>query len=132
MVLVCQLSLCLGCGPSKPAQPPRVHRVSLSELVRSYRTFPSERRYTGVTIQVYVPADSTRKIHSDRVEAFKILETRPGVVLFRTPGDPLDPEADLVITGLCRGTVRDGVQRSGGIDWYVLVEDCVVTQVRAE
>lgn len=132
MLLVCQSCLCLGCGPTKPTAPPRVHRVSLSELVRAYRTFPSERRYTGLTIQVHVPADPTRKVHSDRVEAFKILETRPGGVVFLTAGGPLSPEADLVITGVCRGQVRDGVQRSGGIDWYVLVEDCVVTQVKAE
>lgn len=121
---------CLGCGSEKPTAPPRVHRVSLAELVRAYRSSPSERRYDGITVQVYVPADATRRFRPDHVEAFKILESRLGCVQFRTDTALLDSEADLVVTGVCRGQVHDGVQRSGGIDWYLLVEECRVTQVK--
>lgn len=126
--------LATGCGRTEPTHQvePRVHRVSVGELVRVYRNFPNSHRYTGLTIQVYVPVDPSRKFEKGYVDAFKVLESRQGCIRFKTQTELLDPKADLVITGLCKGMVRDGVYRSPGVDWYIMVEDCKVTQVYGE
>jgi len=128
-VLTSHCCLFFGCGPSNPTKSIRTHRVSLSELVRAYRTYPSERRYDGRVVQVFVPADPSRRFERGYVDAFRIMAERQGVVRFAASTERLDPTAHLVVTGTCRGLIRDGVQRSGGIDWYVLVEDCNVTQL---
>lgn len=108
-----------------------MHRVSLVELVRVYRTSPNSHRYDGQTIQVFVAAGLW--VHQrDCVEAHRVFDDRPGCVQFRTEIPAPDPEAHLTVTGVCRGVIVDGRQRGGGVDWYVLVEDCKVTTVKTE
>jgi len=119
---------CLGCGPGRPTGSPRIHRVSLSELVRAYRTSGSERRYDGLTIQVHVPSGGWVR-HDDRVEAHRIFEHRPYCVHLRCDARRLDPSSGLVVTGVCRGVVRDGEARGSGIDWYLVVDECRVTEL---
>ena len=102
--------------------------MSLAELVRSYRTAPAERRYDGLTVQVHLPSGTWTHTH-DRIEAHRLFEHRQACVHLVCDARHLDPVNGLVVTGVCRGIVRDGESRGSGIDWFVVVDECKVTEL---
>lgn len=52
----------------------------------------------------------------------------PPAVVFRCDPPP-DETYGLVVVGLCRGAVADGVRRSPGIDFGIVVDECQVTVI---
>lgn len=116
----------LGCGPAHSTHR-RVKQVGWVELVNHYRDNrdSSDREYLNQTIQVYLPRKSFRCEHG-RVEAYFGMSGRPCLVFESCQAD--DSKAALV-TGVCRGIVHDGRERANNIQWFVLVEDCVVTEL---
>lgn len=122
------VSLSLGCGPASPTRP-IVKQVGWVELVNYYRDSrtDAEQTYGGKQVQVYLPRKSFR-VHHDRIEAYLGMTDRPGCLVFEVKSGTSGGSAVLV-TGICRGVVHDGIERANGINWFVRVESCVVTEL---
>lgn len=117
-----------GCGPGSPTPyaPPSYQQVSIGELAATYRANPADRIYIGVGIKCRLPPRSYRLVGT-LIEAHFANPGRPGEVAFLCPAPPADDSKELVISGVCRGIVRDGIVREPGVDYYVLVDSCSVT-----
>ncbi len=119
--------LFVGCGPTMPTQSVKPARVAAAQLVNDYRDFPAttDKTYRNRAVQIHLPAKSYR-IAPGRVETFHGLPGTPGAIVFECE-PPKDTESGLLITGICRGQVHDGIERANGISWFVRVESCNVT-----
>lgn len=115
-----------GCGAGSPTKPDDPSLVSPDRLARVYRDNPADRTYTNRTVQCYLPAKSYRVLPG-RLEAHIVNPGRPGCVVFETAFVPPDNSTPLVVTGTCRGIIRDGAVREPGVDFFVRVESCAVT-----
>lgn len=120
------LCFVLGCGPSKELAP-LAKQVGWNTLVNEYRDHreAADREYLNQPIQVYLPA-RTYKLGKDRIEARFGLPGMPGALVFECH-PPVTDRFPLLVTGICRGTVRDGIERANGIDWFIRIEGCSVT-----
>lgn len=130
MSLLLMMSLfAVGCGPAEQTRRDRAKQVGWVELVNQYRDSrdDADREYLDKPVQVYLPRMSYRA-DQGRIETYFGMPHRPACLVFRVRHDVSGRSACLV-TGTCRGTVYDGVERANGIRWYVLVEDCVVTEL---
>lgn len=119
----------LGCSPTPP-KPATPARVSWVQIVHDYRDFPdrADAAYRGREVQVHLPATDYRVLPG-RVEAFFALPGKPGALVFEC-SPPTGPRPTLLISGTCKGMVRDGIERANGIQFFVLVTDCRLTETR--
>lgn len=102
--------------------------MAVEYLVESFRAGQSP--YLHRFIEVRLKAGSWRReggvivtVLCGDAEAVRF-ETQTG-----TPAWP--PGASIVVSGICRGTVRDRMIRCNDprMDWYVLVESCSISQI---
>lgn len=119
---VLTVCLCFGCGPTLPTRvQPTPDYIGLDSLTMHYVN--RGRSYDNRLIQVRLPA-GTYTTYRGRIEAN--LCDGVGLCVFETTATVVGNEAELTVTGLCRGAIRDGVQRCGRYDWHVRVEGCTV------
>lgn len=124
------LTMLIGCGPSEPTSR-RVTQVGWAALVNEYRDRPQEAdaMFRGKTIQVYLPRKSFRVVDERKFEAYFGVADSPGAIVFEHGGDVFDARSAILVTGTCRGIVRDGIERTNRVAWYVRVDQCVVTEL---
>lgn len=124
------LAMIVGCGPSEPTQR-RITQVGWASLVNEYRDNPrdADERYRNKVIQVYLPRKSFCIADERRIEAYFGVPGSPGAIVFEHGGDVFDARLAILVTGTCRGIVRDGVERTNRVTWFVRVDQCVVTEL---
>lgn len=123
------VSFLLSCGPATPTAN-TVSQVSAAALVAYHRDNPRGNAYTGHRIQVRLEP-RTFAVEGDSVHYFTGLPGSPPVVVFRCI-DRLDADPErhwLIITGICRGPVRDGIRKADRIAFTIHVDECHVTRV---
>ncbi len=118
----------LGCGPGSTR--PETKRISWVQLVNDYRDFPdtASKAYRDRSVQIHI-AKGTYRTGPGLVETYFGLPNTPGAIVFECE-PPKDDKDNLLVTGTCRGIVRDGIERANGILWFVRVSDCSVTVLR--
>ena len=114
----------LGCGPGSPTLSNRVHPVGPAQLVSLYRRNLNDRTFTGYLIQCQLDAGSY-KVNGNRIECLQMSDDLRACIVFECSATPPD-DVRLIVTGRCRGAVRDGVQRTATVDFCVQVDDCSV------
>lgn len=130
---VAVLCLALGCGPgspTKPPGPPEINRITVDQLCATFRLNFNDRTFRDQFVQVHIGAKDYR-VTPTRIEAHFVNPGAPACLYFECPFPPPDESAAIVITGICRGCVRDGLHREPGVDYYVRVENCSVTILTA-
>lgn len=96
------------------------------------------RIYDGRMVQVLLAANApnavnpTYRVSPGRIDAH--LCGIYGTVRFDCPFAPQTNASALIVTGLCRGIVKDGIERCNNTRhvWYVHVENCSVITVPSE
>lgn len=119
-------AVCLGCGngtPTTRAAEPTL--ISPAHLVRVYRDNPKDRTFTDRLIQCHLDP-RTYRLGSGRIEAHYVNDGKPGAMVFEVAVTLAENTSHLVITGTCRGPVKDGIVREPGVDYYIRVEGCTV------
>lgn len=109
-----------GCSP-----PSSTSVVPASRLVNGYLDTPdlAHRTWTGRTVTVTLAAGNY-SVTPDAVHWFTGFENTPPVIVFECERPPRDNTQTIRITGVCRGSFRDGKRRSPEIDFFVKVADC--------
>lgn len=128
MPLMCALCFALGCGPSKPTRELAIYPVDCNELYRVYRNGRPSPVWDNCVVQLradakcYIVADKERKIHLMPVHDSGLIVCECVVV-------PSDNSRSIIVTGVCRGVVSDGIKRTPMTNHYVRIEACsVVTE----
>lgn len=118
----------LGCGSSVPTRK-AAKQVGWVELVGHYRDdrAGADREYLRQTVSVYLPRKSFRA-DRNRIEAFFGLPNTPGALVFECR-NPAPDHGPILVTGICRGIIIDGIERANGVRWFVLMENCTVTEL---
>jgi hypothetical protein len=122
--------LMIGCGPTEPTR--RYMQVGWVDLVHTYRDRPTEadRLYRGHYVQVYLPAQSYQIMPDKQIASYFGINGLPGALVFECLIDPPpDNKCALLVSGICRGQTRDGIERANGITWFVRIDLCRYTQL---
>ena len=122
------VAACVGCSPkqvvSTPKVPDPVHDVGWTVMIRDYTTADI---YTGRKVRIRVDRDDYK---TDGQEV-RIWLTQgafePVIVCHTWEPVPKDEGRGVLITGVSKGPVRDGKWRSLRVDYFVRLENCVVT-----
>lgn len=119
------LCLALGCGPGTPTHPPAItiYDLRLEQLASLYRRNPKDKTFLRQTIRCHLDAKSYR-VGSNRIECHIVNES--GCVWF-LGNPPPDNTRPIIATGVVSGTIRDGILREPGVDYYVAVENASFT-----
>ena len=130
--LVCCLVPLPGCAGPTPAPSPReipnhVWSVSPEFLTRDLAT---AKLYAGYRVRLALPAETYLV---SKPGELAIPAQMPGVsslIRLRCLGDtPADNKRSLTLVGICRDPTQDGVWRTHRADFYVVVDECVITDV---
>lgn len=134
-LLVLILSLCsAGCGekPASPVPAPvpakTVYDVSAGAILRDHDTASG---FAGHSVRVRL---DTNEYTTDgrEVRVWAGIRSVPPALVFKLNGPPAGAAAlsgPIVVTGVCRGPVRDGVWRAPRIDFCVYVDDATATVI---
>lgn len=114
----------LGCGPSATTtsdEPVPPVAISLTDLVEAYRFQPdvADSAYTGRRVRVSL---STYRVLPDGIGVEWGKPESPPIVLFRC--EPPRKTQPIIVTGVCRGRVKDDRPRAAAVRWYLLVDQC--------
>jgi hypothetical protein len=127
--LVGMVGFVLSCGPADQSIR-EMSRVTPSGLVAYYRDSPHGRAYHGQRVQVRLdPLSYT--VDGRDVLYYTGLPAAPPVIVFRCV-DPVDAEPakhTLVVTGVCRGALRDGIRKADRVSFVIHCDECAVTRV---
>ena len=115
----------LGCGPGSPTRAREISDVLASELAAVYRQSWKDSTYLDCRVRVRIEANQY-KLVGDRIETHFVTDGKPGCVYFFCDSLPQNASRQLIVTGTCRGIVRDGIIREPGVDYYVKVDGCSV------
>lgn len=125
------LVLLPGCGPA-PAPSPReipnqVWTVSPEFLTRDIET---AKLYAGYRVRLALPAQTYTVVKPGEL-AFAA--SFPGVsplIDFKCIGSvPTMNKQSIILVGVCRDPVHDGVWRTHRADFHITIDECVVTDV---
>ena len=123
-LLLLPVILAVSCGPTAAPSQSRPDLVAADSLVETY--LHGKHHYDNRRIQVYLAAKSYR-LKPDRIEA-QLCEGGEMARFYCSP--PPDTESDLIVTGICKGKLVDGIKRcEQGVTWCVVVDECYVTAV---
>jgi len=128
LLLVSGTCFAVGCGSGTPTDTisKEVSVVSIENLVGAYVPNRVDRTFTNRRVQVAIEP-KTYRIVPGRIEAFRTNDWSPFTVYFEAEYMPPTNEFRLVVTGTCRGIVKDGQFRQPGCDYFIRVESCSVT-----
>ena len=129
-ILVCFVLL-PGCSGPTPAPSPReipnhVWDVSPEFLTRDIAT---AKLYAGYRVRLSLAAGTYLVVKPGELT---IPAQMPGVdalIRFHCLTAPVDNKRSIVLVGVCREPVRDGIWRTHRADFYVAVDECVVIDV---
>jgi hypothetical protein len=114
------MSIALGCTPKPKPSQATAFAVGPDVLVRSYRDSQfGERAYTGYRVRLTLNSGSYA-VSGDQLHWYAAPMTPPAII-FKGCKLPADSTKVIVIEGLCEGIVRDGRQRTYGVNYYISV-----------
>ena len=103
----------------------------MANLVDAYIGNRNDKTFTNVRVQIIIEP-RTYRIVPGRIEAYRVNDWSPFTVYFEAEYLPPTNDVRLVVTGTCRGTVKDGQFRQTGCDYYIRVAECGVTILPVE
>ncbi len=117
------LSFCLSCKSTQTTKKPReeVFDVSWTNLVRDHQTAVA---YRGHKIRFRLDGGDYQIVGQELHVCG--MNRNNGPVILCT-GSSFKKGGRVTVVGVCREVVRDGVWRSPRTNFYVVVEQCVVT-----
>lgn len=125
LVLLIAFGSC-ACRPSpttRPEPPSPPTDVRWTTLIRDHTT---AKRYSGVTVRI-VLEPREYEFSGGEIRVWASARTMPPVLIFHLfPGHP-PVSGPVTVVGVCSAPVRDGIVRDRGIDYFIVVENCVVT-----
>lgn len=125
LVLMLSVLMCISCRPSPSTteqQPQKLYLADPKDLHRSY--LDGFDRWTGYRVQINLLAGSYVITREPRGIGWssRTVDDLPDIVfLCSLPPDNTRP---LTIQGTCKGRIP---RKPAGPDWYVRVDDCLVT-----
>jgi len=122
--LILSLSLlCLACGPKPTTQPKAdiVYDVGKDSLLKDHQTASA---YIGQKIRVRIESTHSRIVGGE-LHVWAMDQTVPPAIIIKVSVFPSkDP---VTVVGKVTSVIRDGKWRSPRCDFYIVIEDCVVT-----
>ena len=120
-------ALC-GCNKPDPNAPPVA--VHIESLYRVHRDSPdlAGTAWGGRRVKVVLRSGDYQVSNFD-VHWHNGHPQSAAVVIFHCGRPNLDNSREIEITGLCRGRVKDDIERGMGVFWHIAVEGCSVTPV---
>lgn len=112
----------------QPVPPPRevvkTWNVGARPLWDSY--CDNDTKWTGERVRVKFPAEGY-EVSPSEVHWHPGRNTDPPAIIFVTAKTPKDNIKTIVIEGVVKGPVIDGLDRGFRVNWHVRVEGCVVS-----
>ncbi len=115
--------LFIGCGPRHTTQskPETIYSVSCTALTRDY---PSASAYQGQKIRIHLGKDDYQVINGE-IHVWADRDTVPPVLILR--GAVFPSKESVTVVGKVTSVIRDGKWRSPRCDFYIIIEECMVT-----
>lgn len=114
-----------GCSQTPPTtpEPQLIYDVGWLSLTRDHHTASS---YTNHRVRVRLEPEEY-KIEAGEIRVWANDKNTLPILVFRKIEGLLDKPKPITISGTCRGPVTDFVWRTRYANFYVVVENCVVT-----
>ena len=122
LLLVLLIPSCDSSSPTTaPPKAPHVYDVGWTVLVRDFETANS---YTGQRVRIRLDRGDYR-IEAGEVRVYAADNGAPAILVLQGIDTiPLKSRPAVIVTGTCRGPVRDGLWRNRSADYCVTLTDC--------